>query len=206
MSLLEVLRHKTRTQHEALHHHPLLRGLSDEGLTRADFDHILLAFDAYYRRAEAARKFAAPEGVPDAPVLAWLAADLERQGLEGLSGIEIDFQALDTPSKLAGYLYTKQGSTLGGHVISKHLERCLGLVPHRDQAFFAGYGAEPLTGNGARWKRFVAWLDGGDFDVDAAVMTAQLSFDAIAAACDRVVEMRQAPGRPPRFVHGAAHV
>ncbi|MBW8882387.1 MAG: hypothetical protein JF615_13485, partial [Asticcacaulis sp.] len=54
MALLEVLRRETRQQHEALHTHPLLKGLSDDSLTLDGFRRILLAFEAYYRHGESA--------------------------------------------------------------------------------------------------------------------------------------------------------
>jgi len=190
MSLIDALRRQTREQHEALHRHPLLNGLSDDTLTLDDFHHILLAFDAYYTHAEAACFAEWPEGAPNAPVLAWLASDLAQHGLESWAGrIDFTHPPLDTPSKMAGYLYTKQGSTLGGHVISKHVERRLGLIPHIDQWFFAGYHHD----NGQEWKTFVAVLDAGDFNIDETISAACQAFDTIAHFCDVVHQMRRQP-------------
>ncbi|ESQ84612.1 biliverdin-producing heme oxygenase [Asticcacaulis benevestitus] len=188
MPLLDVLRHHTRQQHEALHQHPLLLGLSNP-ITLADFHRIVLAFDAYYTHAEAACLADWPEDVPNAPVLAWLASDMAQQGLESWSD-RFDFHhaPLDTPSKLAGYLYTKQGSTLGGHVISKHLERQLALIPHLDQWFFAGY-----HDNGAQWKQFVVMLETSGLDEDEAVTSAQQSFENICYFCDAMTLLRPSP-------------
>lgn len=199
MPLLESLRHHTRARHEALHFHPLLSSLSNDSLTLAGFHHILLAFEAYYRRAEAACAVELPDDVPNAPVLAWLESDLAQHRLDSWAGrLGIDLPAVDTPSKAAGYLYMKQGSTLGGSVISKHLERRLSLVPRIDQWFFAGYGHE----NGAKWKQFTGWLDDNDFDETEAVATATGCFDAVAAFCDQVADKI---GDLDREMH-AAHV
>ncbi len=187
MLLIDALRFHTRQPHEALHRHPLLRGLAGDGITLAAFHNILLAFEAYYTVAEAACATVIDD-IPNAPVLAWLASDLAQHRLLSLSGrVEVPTMALDTPARVAGYLYTKQGSTLGGHVISKHLERSLGLIPHIDQWFFAAYGRD----NGPQWKRFVAYLDAHEdaLPQDEVVEAARQAFAAITKACDCVYEM-----------------
>lgn len=185
MPLLDALRRHTREQHDALHTHPLLAPLAGGPVAAEDFHHILQAFDAWYRAAESARRVAMPADVPDAPVLDWLARDLARQDI---AQHNLDFAppAIDTPSKLMGYLYTKQGSTLGGHVISKHLQRQLGLVPGADQWFFAGYNGE----NGLKWHHFIAALEAGDYDEAETVTAAQGAFDGIARACDQIQHSR----------------
>lgn len=189
MRLLEALRHHTREQHEALHTHPLLTGLSGPSLTLADFHHILLAFEAYYSHAEDACTAGWPDSVPNAPVLTWLGSDLAQHGLQSLAArIPFVHSPIDTRSKLAGYLYTKQGSTLGGHVISKHVERQLGLIPRLDQWFFAGYGHD----NGSNWKTFVAHLDdlGDALNPDEVISSARRAFEGIARFCDAVYDMK----------------
>jgi heme oxygenase len=191
MRLLEALRHHTRQQHEALHAHPLLTGLSDSTLTLSDFHHILLAFEAYYSHAEAACAAGWPEAVPNAPVLTWLGSDLAQHRLQSHAAhIAFVHPPIDTRSKLAGYLYTKQGSTLGGHVISKHLERQLGLIPRLDQWFFAGYGHD----NGPNWKAFTAHLDDLDdvLNPDEVVGSACRAFETIAWFCDALLDLKQA--------------
>ena len=192
MRLLEVLRSDTREQHEALHTHPLLTGLSDSSLTLSDFHHILLAFEAYYSHAEAACQTGFPEDVPNAPVLNWLDSDLAQQAVKSWANrLTFKHAPIDTPSKLAGYLYTKQGSTLGGHVISKHLERQLGLIPRIDQWFFAGYGPH----NGAQWKLFVDILERHNeaFCYDEVVLSARQSFESITWFCDAVATLKKMP-------------
>lgn len=194
MRLLEALRTHTRQQHDALHTHPLLSGLSPAepggtSIRLEDFHYILRAFDAYYAHAEAACIAEMPEQVPNAPVLNWLASDLAQHRLESWAPrIAFRHPPIDTPSKLAGYLYTKQGSTLGGHVISKHLERELALIPRLDQWFFAGYGPH----NGAQWKLFVDVLErhSDQFSHDEVVRAAQQSFETIAWFCDTVHLMK----------------
>ncbi len=54
-----------------------------------------------------------------------------------------------------GSLYVMEGSTLGGRVIERNVERCLGLNGRHGCAYFAGYG----THTGAMWRLFLARLD-----------------------------------------------
>ncbi len=183
MTLLDDLRAATREQHEALHVHPLLEPLNQPDVTREQYRDALLAFDAFYRAMEAGRTVAAPDGVPDAPVIQWLAHDLKACSGQPLP-LDISVPAIDTEAKLWGYLYVKQGSTLGGAVMSKNLKRALGLRPGTDQLFFAGYGAE----TGARWKELIENLyqRAPSLAQSEIVEMAGASFQAIAAICDAV--------------------
>jgi heme oxygenase len=65
-----------------------------------------------------------------------------------------DLPALGTASQLLGCLYVMEGATLGGQVISRHLQAHLGVAPDSGGAFFAGYGLE----TGMRWKSFCVRL------------------------------------------------
>ena len=187
MTLLDDLRAETRQQHEALHVHPLLAPLSRPDVTRDQYRDALTAFDAFYRAMESGRTIAAAPGVPDAPVTDWLAHDLAGIARPTL---EMAVPAIDTEAKLWGYLYVKQGSMLGGAVMSKNLNRALGLRPGVDQLFFAGYGPE----TGARWKDFIENLfqkASGLSQIEIIEM-AGASFQAIAAICNAGHSMKAA--------------
>lgn len=195
MPALDALRTHTRHQHEALHGHPLLQGLSSDSLTRSDLHDILLAFDAAYTTTELGLSDMAPDlmdNLPNAPVLDWLARDLVHFGLSPL-GMRLRLKAprFDTPSRLMGYLYVKQGSTLGGHVISRHLQSHLGLRPHIDQHFFAGYG----VATGVEWRRFMLALERfQSLNRDEMLAAAADAFTHITAACDAVADLRVSHG------------
>ena len=182
-SLLETLRAGTRAQHEALHVHPLLAPLSRPDVTRDQYRDALVAFDAFYRAMEAGRTVPTPAGVPDAPVVEWLAHDLAATGASPLA-LDVACPAIDTEARLWGYLYVKQGSMLGGAVMSKNLKRALGLRPGTDQLFFAGYGAE----TGPRWKELIENLCDRASSLSQAeiIEMAVASFQAIADLCDAV--------------------
>jgi heme oxygenase len=59
-----------------------------------------------------------------------------------------------TPEHLLGSLYVIEGATLGGRIITRHLQVQLGLTPESGGAFFDGYGAQ----TGDQWKAFCALL------------------------------------------------
>jgi heme oxygenase len=158
-------------------------------LTLRDYHWALLAFEIFYRGAEASRRVAAAGTCPDAPVRDWLATDLAAQGLSPLAlSFPMNFPVIDTPSRLMGYLYTKQGSALGGGVMSKTLQRVLGLVPQKDQQFFAGYGPEA----GKKWQFFIDYLFAAapNLRFEETVDTAVASFRTIAVVCDAVLELK----------------
>jgi heme oxygenase len=60
---------------------------------------------------------------------------------------------IEWPQALGG-LYVTEGATLGGQIISRHLEQTLGLSARRGAAFFSCYGLQV----GAMWRAFCAIL------------------------------------------------
>ena len=54
-----------------------------------------------------------------------------------------------------GALYVLEGSTLGGRVISRHLEKHFGWLSGRGYSFFLGHG----TATGERWREVVKTLE-----------------------------------------------
>ena len=74
-----------------------------------------------------------------------------------------------------GALYVLEGSTLGGKVILRHLERVLGArIP---RAYLGAYGAEV----GAMWWTFADFLNHAVLDESELVAGAQTMFAAIGA-------------------------
>jgi heme oxygenase len=85
---------------------------------------------------------------------------------------------LASTAQLFGCLYVLEGATLGGQIVSRHLQASLGLTPLSGSAFFGGYGEQ----TGSRWKAFGAHLSAfavqSDCD-DAIVASAQATFDTL---------------------------
>ncbi|MBP2159377.1 MULTISPECIES: biliverdin-producing heme oxygenase [Asticcacaulis] len=188
MTLLERLRTETRDAHEALHIHPLLAPLVSPDVTLRDYRYALLAFELFYRTMEA-RTVSFP--VDSAPVRDWLAQDMRRQGLTPLD-IRVSLPGLYTPSQIWGYLYVKQGSMLGGNVMTKALRRHLGLQPLTEQRFFAGFGDQ----NGAQWQKFIENLfaTASSLRMNETIETAVACFQGVAGICDAVLRLKDADG------------
>jgi heme oxygenase (biliverdin-IX-beta and delta-forming) len=147
--LLERLRTETRPSHTSLesvvglagsvdHHLALLRG----------FHGFIRPWETAVLRSPHAALLAGREKAP------LLAADLEHFGL---SPADIDALPLceelpgtDTLPDVLGSLYVIEGSTLGGQMISRHLESTLGLRDGRGYRYFQSYGAAVP----ARWNDF----------------------------------------------------
>jgi heme oxygenase (biliverdin-IX-beta and delta-forming) len=82
--------------------------------------------------------------------------------------------ATDNLAHLLGCLYVIEGATLGGQIITKHLQTNLGVTPTQGGAFFNGYGAH----TGPHWlafgKMLMAHAEGtgnGDDIIDGANQT-----------------------------------
>ncbi len=180
-SLLLTLREETRGLHEALHVHPLLAPLTQD-IRHDQYHRALQAFHLAYRHMQDAVVYTDPE-YPDAPALDWLERDMATHGVRPVEITLTPLPAIGSRSALLGYLYVKQGSTLGGQVISRHLARKLGLEGGVTNHFFAGYGED----TGRQWKIFVQALDDAKIDAETAVMHACASFQCITESCDKAL-------------------
>ncbi|SKB98410.1 biliverdin-producing heme oxygenase [Dyadobacter psychrophilus] len=60
-----------------------------------------------------------------------------------------------------GAMYVLEGSTLGGRILYKHINKTLGLTPENGCAYFWGYGEQ----TGIMWKSFISSLT--QFAIDA---------------------------------------
>jgi heme oxygenase len=159
-SILKRLRSETSERHTALERRlPLM----DPRLSRDGYQSIIEAFFGYYAPlevqlsgasvwAELEFDFAARRKVPelekDLVVFGRTAAELTR--LPKCA----ELPKLETIAQVLGCLYVIEGSTLGGQIITRHLQANLGITPETGGAFFAGYGAE----TGARWQAFGAMI------------------------------------------------
>jgi heme oxygenase (biliverdin-IX-beta and delta-forming) len=191
MDLVNKIRAQTATLHEALHQHELLSPLVSSTVTLNDYRFALEAFNAYYQKFEHLFPQNFHSGIASAPVLQWLSFDFRKHKLPpAVKGVTAPRTcALHTRSHAWGYLYTKQGSTLGGSVISQHLKKTLGLRPQVDQHFFAGYG----TKTGELWKSFLNELayNSPSLNHDEVVEGAMSAFEHITDCCKFFLSVKQ---------------
>jgi heme oxygenase len=67
-----------------------------------------------------------------------------------------DLPRLSCTEDLAGCLYVLEGACLGGQVIARALRERLGVAKGSGASFFTG----DAEGTSARWRLFLAWLEG----------------------------------------------
>ncbi|GEM44560.1 biliverdin-producing heme oxygenase [Deinococcus cellulosilyticus] len=102
--------------------------------------------------------------------LPWLETDL---GFYGLSLPAPHFTVqLSGWQEVLGAVYVMEGSTLGGQLISRHLQT-LGITPETGGRFFSGYQGR----TGARWKQTRQLLESQCTDSDRMVQGARRTFE-----------------------------
>jgi len=88
----------------------------------------------------------------------WLSEDLHNHGLTSAQIALLPrckaLPPLDSDAKILGVCYVMEGSTLGGQMISQHIESKLGLKNGVGYRYFRSYGPEV----GRRWQDFRALL------------------------------------------------
>ena len=178
-SLLDRLRAETNTLHKRLEDDLNLIGT---GLSVEHYRHTLARFYGFYRPLE-------EQIFPRLP----LALRPLFEGRRKTAKLERDLTFLRiSPNNLPncpfvpdvtrlpdllGSLYVTEGATLGGQLISRHIETILGLRNSTGYEFFSGYGAE----TGSRWKSFrTALLDYSSPQIDSEIVrAAQTTFKAL---------------------------
>jgi len=157
--ILKKLRQQTSERHAAVESRlPLV----DPALSRAAYEEILERFYGFYLPLEAQLL----------AVSFWREIGFEVEARRKVSRLERDLQKLGggtelarlpncaelpeitSPAQALGCLYVVEGATLGGQIITRHLQKNLGITPESGGAFFAGYGPE----TGARWQEFGAMI------------------------------------------------
>lgn len=205
-ALLPRLRSETAAAHARLE---AALPLGDASLTREAYVALLVRFRRLYAGAEAAVE-------PWAPTLAGVGValaerrktplidhDLATLGttigptLGGLppSGGDAPAFPVPTAGHAFGVLYVLEGSTLGGQVVLRGLERTLDITAARGGAFFASYGARV----GPMWRQFCAGLEA------YAARVPHESGAAVASAVAAFHTFERALLAPAAVPHAAPH-
>lgn len=87
---------------------------------------------------------------------------------------------LTNPAQVWGCLYVLEGATLGGTLISKHINKVFGLTAEHGCAFFSSYGSNVST----MWQMFTRTLD-------AYACSYHEEDSIIDAACETFVVLSQ---------------
>lgn len=153
VTVLERLRAETRPAHDRIERDFDLTGRTG---SRENYRALLERFYGFHVAWEAAVEPLIADGDFFHPrrKVSLLVRDLQ---LLGLSVLEIDalprcapLMPLSSPAAAFGAMYVVEGSTLGGAVIARHVERSLGLGPETGCAYFGSYGAA----TGRMWTGF----------------------------------------------------
>lgn len=158
-SFLNDLREQTQPIHKALEAIPLSMALLSDTLSLSQYTHYLQAMYPVIRDVEQQVFPIVKSLLPDLPQR--MKQHLLEQDLKGLnteiptgaSPLQDDLPTL-TIAQAMGLMYVIEGSTLGGRVILKSLDKNLGLSAENNAAYFSGYGA----GTGLLWKAFLEHL------------------------------------------------
>ena len=154
--LSERLKAETAAEHAALEKEmmPLLR----EAVNAQSYTQLLQGMYRFLALLEAGAHQSAPKSLlPDLDRrrgMSWMAEDLNALGTMPLFVDEKEVPQITSVNDVWGALYLLEGSTLGGQIITKILQKKL---PQEVQklAYFGGYGAE----TGAMWNAFKEHLD-----------------------------------------------
>lgn len=176
MTVLTQLRAATRPAHDRLEG---TLGLLDEGLDRDAYRAVLERFHGFWRDWEPAVAALLDDPALTGPRrrLHLLQADLASLGVPPAAVARLPSCSplpLHDAAAALGSLYVMEGSTLGGRVIQRHVERRLGAVGCR---YFSGYGDQ----TGAMWRSFLARLDQAPAaDADRIIAGAVATFERLA--------------------------
>ncbi len=184
-----TLRHRLRDEtagiHQSLHHNIGLQQLTNAHCSQADYINVLKLFFHFYSEQDdrfdsipPAQRF-----MHEATPLRWLEKDflalnqtIPQRSFSSRTNF-IDDRPSPCIETYIGYLYVKQGSTLGGQTISKQLKKTLALEPGVTQFFFTGFGDQTAH----YWKEFLGYLAQHEtcLDADLVVKTAQTYFEIL---------------------------
>lgn len=161
----QLLREHTHHQHVRLNQHPLLRGITRPGYSLGMYKLVLAAYFHFYRAVEAAidRSLATQSlnfSYDPRRKLQWIRDDLLHFGIDPEEDAFRPARPVCLPDipdagQLVGLLYTIEGSSMGGQVISGYLASNLGLNPEQGARFFHGYGDQIVS----FWNQFEAFMD-----------------------------------------------
>jgi len=159
--ILSRLKQATAARHAAIETRSVLL---EPGLSYAAYRACLRRFFGYYAPLER-RLLRSPAwrgaglAYADRHKTPLLTQDLAALGVTAeelaLSPWCIALPDLRTTAQLYGCLYVIEGATLGGQIVTKHLQASLGVTPQTGGAFFSGYAEH----TGSRWKAFGAQLN-----------------------------------------------
>jgi heme oxygenase len=180
MTLLERLKIETRPAHDRIER---AVGFERRIATAGSYRQLLSRFYGFHSVWEHAAGPLAPDPAffQDRCKTPLLVRDLTQLGLNRDEIMALprcgDLMPLPAPAAVLGSMYVIEGSTLGGAIIARDVERTLGLNGETGCAYFRSYGRDTAR----MWKSFGATLlavSSPDND-DLILETAKATFDVM---------------------------
>ncbi len=180
MTLLERLKIETRPAHDRIE---LAMDLDRRIADRDGYRSLLIRFYGFHSAWERAASELAPDRAffESRCKTKLLARDLTVLGLSDEEIIRLPqcnpLMPMPSPAAVLGSMYVVEGSTLGGAIIARDVERRLGFGPETGCAYFKSYGRETAL----MWKQFGAkLLEASSPEADDEIVeTAQRTFDVM---------------------------
>lgn len=180
----ERLRQLTAPQHKKLESHPLSKSLIQLSISLDGYADYLIAMSGIMKEYDSVILPYLSNIIPDTQIrrkseaigsdISWL----EENGVSIRKNEIFRMPELNNHATAMGVAYVLEGSTLGGRIIIKHLQRFFPVTEIDGARFFAGYGNE----TGVRWKQFIDSLT--NFAIkekceNDIIAGAQVCFDSI---------------------------
>ena len=154
---VQSLRKQTAASHQKLEDNNLSRAILEADVSVADYQTYLSALYGVTLGCEKAVFPQIQHIIPD------LSERFRSQMIEkdllatGFSASQIDALpvytfTLSTAAEALGAMYVLEGSTLGGRMLYKHVNKTLGLTADNGACYFWGYGEH----TGTMWKSFIS--------------------------------------------------
>jgi heme oxygenase len=184
--LLARLRIETRDAHDAIEQ---TLALTRDGLTLDSYRRRIEHFYGFYKpveeRLEAENQLGLWINLRERRKSTLLEADLFALNVERPGSLPLcsKLPALESTAECFGCLYVLEGATLGGVIISRHVQETLAITPQSGGRFFSGYGDQ----TGERWLGFRAALTSFDTalrQADLVVMAALATFETLRQWCE----------------------
>jgi heme oxygenase len=180
MTLLERLKIETRPAHDRIEK---AMDLDRRIASREAYRELLIRLYGFHRAWESKAASLAPDPAffQGRCKAGLLAQDLKALGLDAGEIIRLpqchSLMPLPAPEAVLGSMYVVEGSTLGGAVIAKEVERKLGFGRETGCAYFRSYGRDTA----AMWKSFgtVLLAASSPETDDLIVASAQHTFTAM---------------------------
>lgn len=153
-SVLNKLRSQTQDAHKALEATPLSIKLMSPDITRESYMQYLQRMQPVIAFYEQQVYPALTNIVPDIAKrnkLHWMNQDMQILNADKPATFSFQPVIKNSAAYALGSMYVIEGSTLGGKMIAKHVEKILGFNSETGASFFGGYGAE----TGVLWKSFL---------------------------------------------------